>query len=75
MNFAVGKNLSRHVESVHEEKRPFKCDICNDVSFTGKAALNDHILSFHEKKLQETKVYEENMIKQPDKAAIKGVTF
>ena len=38
-----------HFESVHEEKKPYKCDIC-DKSFPLKSVLQTHIGSVHKKK-------------------------
>ena len=37
----------RHVTSVHEGKKPFKCDIC-DAKFDEKSKLKKHITSVHE---------------------------
>ena len=39
-------NLKMHIESVHEQKKPFKCNIC-DVGFSHKGYLDKHI---HEEK-------------------------
>ena len=38
-----------HFESVYEEKKPYKCDIC-DKSFALKSILQTHIGSVHKKK-------------------------
>ena len=38
-----------HFESFHEEKKPYKCDIC-DKSFSLKSILQTHIGSVHKKK-------------------------
>ncbi len=38
-----------YISTVHEEKKEFKCDIC-DASFTQKRNLNVHIASVHEGK-------------------------
>jgi len=37
------------VTSVHEGKKPFKCEIC-DVQFGVKHGLNEHVASVHEGK-------------------------
>jgi uncharacterized Zn-finger protein len=39
--------LTKHVSTVHEGKKPFKCDIC-DYSFSEKGSLNKHIKSVHD---------------------------
>ena len=41
--------LNSHIASVHEGKKPFKCDICN-ASFTKTGNLNRHVASIHERK-------------------------
>ena len=41
-------NLKRHIESVHEGKKPFKCSEC-DSSFTQSGHLKKHIETVHEK--------------------------
>jgi uncharacterized Zn-finger protein len=38
-----------HMVSVHEEKKPFECTIC-DASFAYKHHMNRHIVSVHEEK-------------------------
>ena len=35
------------MESVHEGKKPFKCNIC-DTAFSQKQKLNGHVKSVHE---------------------------
>ena len=40
-------NLNTHIATVHEEMKPFKCDLCN-AKFTSKQSLNRHIDSVHE---------------------------
>ena len=47
--FKTKGNLKRHIESVHEGKKPFKCNIC-DSSFSRNTHLNAHIASVHEGK-------------------------
>ena len=44
-----GHILSVHVTSVHEGKKPFKCDICSR-GFGVKGNLNDHVKEVHEGK-------------------------
>ena len=38
--------MNGHIASVHEGKKPFKCDTCV-ASFTRKPNLNKHIVSAH----------------------------
>ena len=38
-----------HIDSVHERKKPFKCNIC-DASFAVKGNLKKHLASVHEGK-------------------------
>ena len=40
--------MKHQIDSVHERKNPFKCDIC-DNSCSQKSQLNLHIASVHEK--------------------------
>ena len=40
--------MKTHVASVHEEKKPFKCDIC-DYSCSRKGNMNRHVSTVHEK--------------------------
>ena len=42
-------DMNKHVASVHEGKKPFKCDIC-DRSFSLKSHMNRHVASVHEGK-------------------------
>ena len=49
IEFSQKANLTKHVESVHEGRKPFKCSNC-DGSFTEKGSLNRHIKSIHEQK-------------------------
>ena len=42
-------NLNRHVESVHEGNKPFKCDFCV-YSCTQRNKLNIHVDSVHDGK-------------------------
>ena len=41
--------MNRHIASVHEGKKPFKCDTC-DARFALMHHLKSHIASVHEKK-------------------------
>ena len=47
MDMAAPKKV--HFESVNEEKKPYKCDIC-DKSFPLKSILQSHVGSVHKKK-------------------------
>ena len=44
-------DLNLHIASVHEGKKPFKCEICDD-QFKLKHELNEHIASVHEEENQ-----------------------
>ena len=44
-------DLNLHIASVHEGKKPFKCEICDD-QFELKHELNEHIASVHEEEIQ-----------------------
>ena len=39
--------MNKHVASVHEGNRPFKCNIC-DATFSEKANMKRHIFRIHE---------------------------
>ena len=41
--------MKRHVASVHEGKKPFKCDIC-DYKFSQKTSMKSHVETVHEGK-------------------------
>ena len=45
----IQSNIKRHLASVHEGKKPFKCDIC-DYICSQKMDMNRHIASVHEGK-------------------------
>jgi ribosomal protein L31 len=49
-------HVKQHIESVHEGKKPFRCDIC-DAKFALKSTLDNHIRTIHEnpKHIDETK--------------------
>ena len=38
--------MKTHVASVHERKKPFKCDIC-DYSFSLKNTMKRHVMTVH----------------------------
>ena len=56
--------MQEHISSVHENIRPFKCDICNEslhskkqfqceicgIDFTSRESLKRHIEAVHEEK-------------------------
>ena len=44
--------MNRHVATVHEEKKQFKCDICND-DFKSKHVMKEHIEKIHKGKENE----------------------
>ena len=41
------QSLNTHVASVHEENKPFKCEICD---YSCKASLETHVDSVHKRK-------------------------
>ena len=41
--------MDRHIASVHEGKKPFKCDI-SDYSCFQKSSMSEHVTSVHEGK-------------------------
>ena len=45
----IGTSMKKHIESVHERKKPLKCDIC-DYSFSQKQDTNKHVASVYEGK-------------------------
>ena len=46
--FVVKYDKQRHVASVHEGKKSFKCEMCN-FSASHKGILKQHIISVHER--------------------------
>ena len=46
--------MNVHVESVHEEKKPFKCDIC-DFACAQKQSIIRHVAKKHEAKKHEAR--------------------
>ena len=50
-------SLKDHISSLHEGKKPFKCDICGS-SFSRKHYLKVHI-AYHEKKNAKLKAKED----------------
>jgi uncharacterized Zn-finger protein len=47
--FSENSKLNGHIESVHEEKKPFICNICNYKCYH-KPSLRRHVESGHEGK-------------------------
>ena len=41
--------MAHNVLSVHEDKKPFKCDFC-DYNCSKKGAMSQHVASVHENK-------------------------
>ena len=39
--------MEKHIESIHEKKRPYECSKC-DACFTQSHVLKKHIISVHE---------------------------
>ena len=48
-SFATKQSLKKHIESLHEGKKPFECSICN-AKIAQKGHLNYHILYVHGEK-------------------------
>ena len=46
--FKTKEKLKRHIESVHDRKKPFKCNVC-DACFTRNGDLNAHKVSVLER--------------------------
>ena len=44
--FTRQATLKRHIQSVHEEKKPHRCSIC-DCNFSQKGNLKQHIKLVH----------------------------
>ena len=59
MNFEEKNSLKIHKESVHEEKKPYKCSLC-EKSFSQKGSLKMHTDVVHEHQ-NEKKVIETDM--------------
>ena len=49
LSFFEKFNLTRHIKSVHEENKPYRCSIC-DHNCSLKSSLKTHIESVHEEK-------------------------
>ena len=47
--FTQKSSLKTHIASVHEEKKPFKCELCNYMC-SRKSFLKTHSASVHEEK-------------------------
>jgi hypothetical protein len=45
----INISMKKHIESVHERKKPLKSDIC-DYSFSQKQDTNKHVASVYEGK-------------------------
>ena len=52
--FKDSKSLKEHKKSVHENKKPCKCDICNNI-FSFQTSLKRHVKTIHEEKRPEKK--------------------
>ena len=48
IGFLANKDLRKHVETVHEGKKPHSCSIC-DTKFASKHNLNSHVRKVHDK--------------------------
>ena len=48
-SFSHNNDMKKHVQSVHEKKKPFKCDIC-DYSCSNKNVLKKHVTAVHDEK-------------------------
>ena len=48
-DYVVCNKQDLYLKSVHEGKKPFKCDICN-ITFTRRSDLKIYNKSIHEKK-------------------------
>ena len=48
-SYAIKVNMNKHVASVHEGKKAFKCRIC-DKSFSEKGSVKRHVSRIHESK-------------------------
>ena len=46
MIFFQAINLKNHIDAVHEERKPFKCEFC-DYSCTHPSSLKKHISNIH----------------------------
>ena len=50
-SFSRKKQIKTHAASVHEENKPFKCDIC-DHSCSRKSHIDTNVASAHNGKIQ-----------------------
>ena len=41
--------MNGHITTIHEGRKPFKCDICN-AEFTSRQDMKGHITTIHEGK-------------------------
>ena len=61
---SLSNNLKIHIDSVHEMKRPAKCNTC-DASFVRKSVLNNHVSRVHEgKKLFKCKICDASFLQK-----------
>ena len=49
VKYQIKKNFKSHIESVHERKKPYECDICGKV-LDEEQNFKSHIESVHERK-------------------------
>ena len=47
-SFPTAASFKRHIESVHEGKRPYKCDHC-ELRFEEKSKMKNHVSVVHDK--------------------------
>ena len=48
--------MNKHVASIYEEKKPFKCDIC-DYECSQKGSMNRHTATVHKGKKNVNYIY------------------
>jgi len=47
-SFPTAASFKRHIESVHEGKRPYKCEHC-ELRFEEKSKMKNHVMVVHDK--------------------------